>query len=253
MTNRKILYGYQIQYGELAVQPQEAIVVRRAATLYIDGLSYQKIADILNGDGIPFSAEAPLWNKHKVKRLLENSRYTGVDGYPIILENDVFQAAQRNIRQKTAGLMKREKRPALDLKKYLRCGCGGGLCRIAGTKKTLCFKCEVCGKQLAISDDDLLTETTRQMAEHDSSAGESYVPSSEAVRLANAINRGLEHPDKPEDTVSLILRGISARYDCCPSPTESDCRPAEVDLKRFGQTVSYITITDESAIIVHFK
>lgn len=253
MTNRKILYGYQIQYGELAVQPQEAIVVRRAATLYIDGLSYQKIADILNGDGIPFSAEAPLWNKHKIKRLLENPRYTGVDGYPPILENDVFQAVQGTIRQKTDGLMKQEKRPALDLKEYLRCSCGGGLRRVAGTKETLCFKCEVCGKQMAILDDDLLTEAARQIAEHDLPDGRGYVPSSEAVRLANAINRGLEHPDKPEDVVSLILRGISARYDCCPSPTKFVYRPAEVDLKRFGQAVSYITITDESAIIVHFK
>jgi len=60
MTNRKILYGYRIQYGELAVIPQEAEVVRRIATLYLNGLSYQKISDILNHDAIPFSAEAPL-------------------------------------------------------------------------------------------------------------------------------------------------------------------------------------------------
>ncbi len=44
MTNRKILYGYRIQRGELAVQPQEAIVAKRILTLYLDGLSYQKIA-----------------------------------------------------------------------------------------------------------------------------------------------------------------------------------------------------------------
>ena len=80
MTNRKILYGYQIQRGELVVRPQEAVVAKRIVTLYMDGLSYQKIADALNADDIPFSEEAPLWNKHKVKRLLENPRYTGVDG-----------------------------------------------------------------------------------------------------------------------------------------------------------------------------
>lgn len=45
MTNRKILYGYQIQRGELVIQPQEAIVARRIATLYMDGLSYRKGAD----------------------------------------------------------------------------------------------------------------------------------------------------------------------------------------------------------------
>ena len=37
MTIRKILYGYQIQRGELAVVPQEAETVRRITTLYLAG------------------------------------------------------------------------------------------------------------------------------------------------------------------------------------------------------------------------
>ncbi|MBD5099558.1 MAG: hypothetical protein HDT35_08485, partial [Clostridiales bacterium] len=59
---------------------------------------------------------------------------------------------------------------------------------------------------------------------------------------------------KPEDIVSLILQGVSARYDCCPAPTESETfnRPAGVDFKSFGQAVSHITITDENVITVHF-
>ena len=59
MTNRKILYGYQIRHGELAIVPQEAEVVQRVTALYLDGLSYQRISDILNSDGFPFSAEDP--------------------------------------------------------------------------------------------------------------------------------------------------------------------------------------------------
>ena len=78
MSNRKILYGYQIQRGELATVSKEADTVRRVATLYLDGLSYQKISDILNSDRIPFSGETPLWNKHKVKRLLEKSLFRKV-------------------------------------------------------------------------------------------------------------------------------------------------------------------------------
>ena len=257
MTNRKILYGYQIQRGELVIQPQEAIVARRIATLYMDGLSYQKISDTLNADGIPFSGEAPLWNKHKVKRLLENPRYTGADGYPSIIDSNDFRIIQSRIQEKTSGHIKRDPRPALLLKEYLQCSCGQRLCRVAGQaqkKNTLYFRCDACKKRFAILDEDLLSEVSRQMAEHNKPAEERYTPSSEAVRLANAINRGLEHPDKPEEVVALILHGISARYDCCPVPTESDTfnRPAEVDLKRFGQAVSHITISD-GTITVHFK
>ena len=39
MSYRKILYGYQIQNGELTLVPEEAAVVNRIAGLYLDGLS----------------------------------------------------------------------------------------------------------------------------------------------------------------------------------------------------------------------
>lgn len=257
MTKRKILYGYHIQQGKLTPLEREAVVVRRIATLYMDGLSYQKIADTLNADGIPFSQEAPLWNKHKVKRLLENPRYTGADGYPAFIDGDDFQIIQSKIQSKSEGQIRLEQRPALRMKEYLRCACGGSFHRTAGPsrrKDTLYLKCGACGKQFKILDSDLLSEISKQMAEHDKPAEEGYTPSSEAVRLTNAVNRGLERPEQPEEIVKLILQGVSARYDCCPAPTESDTfnRPAEVDLKHFGQAVSHITISD-GTITVHFK
>ncbi len=226
MSNRKILYGYHIQYGELAVIPQEAEVVRRIATLYLNGLSYQKISDILNHDAVPFSAEAPLWNKHKVKRLLENPRYTGTDGYPAVMDRDDFDTIQSIIREKTSNYTKGEDRPAQRLKEYLRCeSCRGRLLGVGGKgqrRDTLYLRCEHCSTLVTLPDTDLIDEVSRQMTEHDRPAEETYIPSADTVRLTNAINRGLEHPDKPEDTVSLILQGVSARYDCCPAPTESE-------------------------------
>jgi len=258
MINRKHLYGYHIENGELTVSPEEAAVVKRIATLYLAGASYLTVSDTLNREGVPFSPEAPLWNKHKVKRLLENPRYTGTDGYPPILDEVTFQAVQAQIRAKTEGHAVKEKRPALRLKDYLRCPCGGALQRHGGKnqrKDTLYLKCQVCGVQATIPDADLLAEVARQVAEHNRPDDRPYVPSGEVIRLTNAINRGLERPDQPEDIVSLILQGASARYDCCPAPTElePDCRLTEVDFKHFGRAVSHITITGENAIQVHFK
>ena len=259
MTNRKILYGYQIQYGELAIVPQEAETVRRIATLYLNGLSYQKISDILNHDAVPFSAEVPLWNKHKVKRLLGNPRYTGADGYPAVMEQDAFDTIQRIIQGKTSNYTKAEDRPVQRFKKYLRCGaCCGRLLGTGGKgqkRDTLYLRCEHCGMLVKLPDMDLMDVVSRQLAEHDAPSEETYIPSADTIRLTNAINRGLEHPDKPEDIVSLILQGVSARYDCCPTPAESETfnRPAEVDFASFGQAVSHITITDENTITVHFK
>ena len=117
------------------------------------------------------------------------------------------------------------------------------------------LRCEHCGTLVTIPDTDLLNEVSRQMAEHDAPAEKAYTPSADTIRLTNAINRGLEHPDKPEDIVSLIMQGVSARYECCPAQTESETinRSAEVDLKHFGQAVSHITITGENTVTVHFK
>ena len=152
----------------------------------------------------------------------------------------------------------KEKRPALLLKNLLRCPCGGAVHRLAGAnrrKDTLYLKCQSCGAQVTIPDADLLAQVSRQMAEHDHPVDEPYMPSGEVVRLNNAINRGLEHPDAPEDVVDLILQGVSARYDCCPAPIEQENkhRLSEANLKRFGQTVSHVTITGNQDVTVHFK
>ena len=66
MSKRKLLYGYQIQNGELTVVKAEASVVARVASLYLEGLSYQKLADLLNQEHIPFSKEVPVWDKQSV-------------------------------------------------------------------------------------------------------------------------------------------------------------------------------------------
>lgn len=258
MTYRKNLYGYRIVSGEITVVPDERAVVERVAGLYLAGASYQVIADSLNKAGTPFSSEAPRWNKHKVKRLLENPRYTGTNGYPAILDEDTFHAVQAKIRTKTEGYSFKEKRLTLKLKDCLRCPCDGALQRVGGTirrKDTLYLKCAACGAHVTILDEDLLTEVSRQMAEHNAPKEQPYVPDSEVIRLTNAINRSLEHPNAPEDVVSLILQGVSARYNCCPILTEQieKNRLSKADLKRFGQAVSHITITGNQDVTVHFK
>ena len=144
------------------------------------------------------------------------------------------------------------------LKDCLRCPCDGALKRISGAirrKDTLYLKYAVCGAHVTILDEVLLAEVSRQMAEQNAPKEQPYVPDSAVIRLTNAINRGLEKPDAPENVVSLILQGISARYDCCAALTEQKDkhRLSEADLKRFGQTVSHITITGNLDVTVHFK
>lgn len=259
MTNRKILYGYVIKDGNTVARQDEAAVVSKVFTLYSTGLSYQRISDALNGEGVPYSREAPDWNKHKVKRLLENPRYAGREGYPAIISGEAFREAQARIQSKTAHYAPPERRPALELKDLLRCGCCHGvLHRTAGPnrrKDTLYLKCAVCGAVFTMTDNDLLEEAARQVSEHEAPAQTAYQPSGEVIRLANAINRGLESPESPEETVSLILRGAAARYDCCPAAMqqENNGRQPAVDYNHIRQAVSYITISADHTVTAAFQ
>ena len=133
MINRKILYGYRIRNGILEIVPEEQQTVNRIFTLYNAGASYQGISDALNQGNIPYSQEVPLWNKHKVKRLLENPRYTGQDDYPAIVDIEAFRAgrqrtAEKNEKRHPHG----EKSPITYLTPYFHCTCGGKLIRIGG-------------------------------------------------------------------------------------------------------------------------
>lgn len=133
MTKRKILYGYQIRGGALEIVPEEQRVVQMLFALYSAGASYQDISDALNRQGVPYSSEIPLWNKHKIKRMLENARYTGKDGYPVMIAETDFQAVQDKISEKNDRRQVSEEVTVVDrLKPYFRCTCGGKMVRLGG-------------------------------------------------------------------------------------------------------------------------
>ena len=259
MNHRKTLYGYHIRNGKLAVVSEEAAVISRIYTLYVEGTSYQRIANIGNKEQIPYSPEVPLWDKHKVKRLLENPKYTGQGEYPAILDGALFRQVQAQIKEKNAGYGPKRDRPALRLKESLRCAhCGGTFRRLAGKNRrtdTLYLKCGGCGAGITISDHELLEETARQVVQHDAPIQEAYRPSGEVVRLTNAIHRELERPSAPEQVISLILQCAAARYDCCPGPIQNrnSDRPRDVDWDHVRQAVSHITLSSEHGITVHFN
>ena len=149
MINRKVLYGYQIRNGALEIVPEEQRTVSMVFTLYNAGASYQAISDALNRQSIPYCREVPLWNKHKVKRLLENPRYTGKEGYPILVEADIFQAAQEKTAEKNARKQSHGEKPVIArLTPYFRCTCGGKMTRLGGgwqNSGKLYLRCEGCG------------------------------------------------------------------------------------------------------------
>lgn len=259
MINRKVLYGYQIQNGALEIVPEEQRTVSMVFTLYNAGASYQAISDALNRQSIPYCREVPLWNKYKVKRLLENPRYTGKEGYPILVEADIFQAAQEKTAEKNARKQSHGEKPVIArLTPYFRCTCGGKMTRLGGgwqNSGKLYLRCEDCGNTAVMDMEATVNGIVRQFRDHEQPSCTAYTPSAEVMRLDNAINRGLEQPASPEAVMALILQGAAARYACCPEPS-AESEPSdsltEADWRRFQRAVSHITISQDTEVTLIF-
>ena len=70
-------YGYAMVDGELAINEDEAKVVRRIFQMYLDGDGIQTITQKLNDEGIQRRIGKKWWHHNGIKYILTNERYKG--------------------------------------------------------------------------------------------------------------------------------------------------------------------------------
>ena len=70
-------YGYRWENGSLAVNEDEAKVVRRIFELYMGGAGVQSVADILTTNAVPRRTGKTVWHARTVAYILGNERYIG--------------------------------------------------------------------------------------------------------------------------------------------------------------------------------
>ena len=98
--NRYLPFGYRIANGALTTEKNEVEAVRRIYVDYLSGMSYQSIAAKLSAGTVPYKADSAVWNKNMVKRILENPRYTGEKGFPLLIDPNSYQAVSEIIQKK---------------------------------------------------------------------------------------------------------------------------------------------------------
>lgn len=76
LVNLRFIYGYSIKKGKIAVQPEQADVVRMIFTDYINGMGCSLIAKKLRGMGVQ-KLRGGNWNSERVSDILKNEKYTG--------------------------------------------------------------------------------------------------------------------------------------------------------------------------------
>ena len=92
MGNRKLPFGYQMRMGEIVRNEPEAKAVQDIFLQYTLGASLREIAEQMSKTD-PTYDEGKSWNKNMIARILENSKYTGVDSYPKLVDITLFEAA----------------------------------------------------------------------------------------------------------------------------------------------------------------
>ena len=92
MGNRKLPFGYQMRMGEIVRNEPEAKAVQDIFLQYTLGASLREIAEQMSKTD-PTYDEGKSWNKNMRARILENSKYTGVDSYPKLVDIKLFEAA----------------------------------------------------------------------------------------------------------------------------------------------------------------
>ncbi|MEG0703406.1 MAG: recombinase family protein [Christensenella sp.] len=72
------IYGYRKgEDGEPEIIPEQAAVVQKIYQLYLNGLSFGKIKQILEGEGIIGSEKTGEWSLGKIEYILKNEKYCG--------------------------------------------------------------------------------------------------------------------------------------------------------------------------------
>ena len=209
--NRNIPFGYTMKKGEIIAEPTESQAVKDIFKLYLDGKSMSELARQMSISQISYNGITFDWNKNMVKRILENEKYLGKDGYPALIDSETFYRA--NARKKIKATSVNEISEELKIIRSLTycTECGHRLSRIGGntqTDKWDCRNIECSRFNYRLTDnmikDILLHILNAVIANPDllntDSEISGYTPSIKVKYQQNEINRSMDNPEIDEGT-----------------------------------------------------
>lgn len=273
MRNRSIPFGYYYQNGVLAVHPQESQTVRAVFTAYLSGEPLSKIAAHLTAKLVEYLPGRWQWDKARVKRILDNAKYTGEGDFPQLITEKQFQMAHQ--KKESANTNRKSVDEDIKLSKGLtychHCGCLMVRRMDSRMEHPVTWKCPQCGYFLPLPDEEFKQQVfllQKKLADNPLLAEkeEETIPvaSMEARRLTNEIFRKLDNGNFSEDElVTLALRCAAKNYQTINSARHITDRLTATllhagplsafDRELFQRTVSEIHLTRKGEILLKLQ
>ncbi len=221
--NRTIPFGYEMKNGEIQPNLIESKVVQTIFESYLQGASLADIAQCMTESGIPYHETSLTWNKSMVKRILENSRYTGTDSFYPLISEETFASANEKKQRKSVNLQPVSAEIAA-LKAMCICTeCGSKISRITGKYEKWDCRNPQCSRFDYRMTDQMLTAAVLQIWNtvqanlymlEISTDFETYRPTSDIQIQENEVNRLIDS-GSPERANAEIFRLASMKYACC--------------------------------------
>lgn len=270
MKIRNIPYGYQFKNGSIAIQTEETETVKRIFTEYLNGLSLLKIAEQLNNEHIEYMPGVCGWNKSRIKRIIEDERYLGTNGYPPIIDEDTHKTLMLIKSEKNTQKGTNRKADIFNLGVPILCPkCGSKMCRRHDSNRKcqdwwLCQN-DNCKNIIIISDNDLIYGITECLNTVISNpdiiktvTDVDKEPSLDVYRLENEISRMLDSHGFDKNLLrKRMLECVSLKYTNISSQKyiskrlKADFANASplsaFSMALFNRTVKAIKLSDDGA------
>lgn len=231
MSNRYVAFGYEITDGKISVIESEKTITENIFSMYVNQKSFSEIAERMNFAGIPYNNDGRNWNKNMIKRIIENRKYLGEDGYPAIIAKETFECANR-LKMKKHTIPSDEEKERNDMyHEKLKCSvCGEKLIKYKGKKvagKTSSYwKCKSpecgCGSVNENRIEKMLSDIINKIAESLEITCEQQddvrEPSGEEIIMTNEILKMMSTPSAELTDIIDSVRSIAElRFRKCVS------------------------------------
>lgn len=239
MNHRYMPFGYQVKEGVVTVKTEEAVVIKLIFTQYLSGMSLKKIAEMLTFEKVEFLPQQYLWNKNRVARIIEDSRYTGTDVYQAIIDAETFETAQdMKLSRNTQADHDRSRVISSSVVPIIcgRCGCITHRTLDKRRKEPQRYICRNpdCRAEYIITDEQMLNMLSEVLENRSPVSNKETLSDtlSEINRLEREIAEGIEYLDTDAEIIQAkIFECANAKYRAI-SQNRANADKLEQDLSK---------------------